>query len=136
MGDPTKDLNGNRPFEERVFARFDAMEEYLRSLDARVEVIESRGYDTKPIWERALKEILETRAELGETRAELAGLTTNVAAVETRMGGLEEEVNELRRYIKREVANRLDQIQVIQLENRQDIRDVERRLDKVEPRLA
>jgi len=33
-----------------------------------VQILESRSYDTKPIWERALKEILETRQELGETR--------------------------------------------------------------------
>ena len=145
----TKDLDGERPFEERVFARFDAIDEFLRSLDARVQILdsrvqsldsrvesldsrvqilESRAYDTKPIWDRALKEILETRSELGETRSELAGLATKLAAVETRMIAVEQEVGDLRRYIKREVANRLDQIQLVHLENRQDLRDFDKRI--------
>ena len=80
----TKDPDGKKSFEERVFARFDAMdarfdaiEEFLRSLDSRVqnidshvEVLESKAYDTKPIWERALKEIVDTRREL--TRRSIA----------------------------------------------------------------
>jgi len=118
----TKDFDGNRPFEERVFARFDAVDEYLRTLDSRVQnldsrvqVLESRAYDTKPIWERALKEILESRLEFGE---------------------LKTEVNELKREVKREVTNRLDQIQSIQLGNRVDIRDSQDRIDKLESRLA
>jgi hypothetical protein len=64
--DPTKDLKSTS-FEERVFARFDAM-------DARLERLESRSYDTKPIWERALKEIADTRAELGEVKKELVDM--------------------------------------------------------------
>lgn len=74
----TRNLDGDKPFEERVFARFDGIEEYLRrldsrvqvldsrvaSLDSRVQVLESRAYDTKPIWERALKEIADTRYDL------------------------------------------------------------------------
>ena len=118
----TKDFDGNRPFEERVFARFDAVDEYLRTLDSRVQnldsrvqVLESRAYDTKPIWERALKEILESRLEFGK---------------------LKTEVNELKREVKREVTNRLDQIQSIQLGNRVDIRDAQDRIDKLESRLA
>lgn len=52
---PTKDLNGNKSFEERVFARFDALDDYLRDMDSRVQMLESKAYDTKPIWERALR---------------------------------------------------------------------------------
>jgi chromosome segregation ATPase len=123
----TENLDGDRSFQDRVFARFDALEVYLKNidsrvqnldsrvqsldsrvqsldsrvqsldsrvqnldsrvesldarvqsldsrvqnldarvqnLDARVQVLESRAYDTKPIWENALKEIVETRREL------------------------------------------------------------------------
>src|SRR2546430_17332584 len=95
----TKDLNGDRPFEERVFARFDGIETYLRSLDKRVQLLESRSYDTKPIWERALKEILEGRLEFGELKAEMVGVKNKVTELET-------EVNELKREVKREVTNR------------------------------
>lgn len=51
-----------RSFEERVFARFDALDNALttglRELDARLQKLEARAYDTKPIWEQALKEII------------------------------------------------------------------------------
>lgn len=91
--DRTRDLPDNRSFEERVFARFDAMEARfesmearfesrfaamdarfdamdvrfdavdarLDSLDTRVQTLEARAYDTKPIWERALAEILNVK---------------------------------------------------------------------------
>lgn len=67
----------SRSFEERVFARFDALdarmdrmgarldklEAQLDALDARLQTLEQKAYDTKPVWERALAEILA----LGET---------------------------------------------------------------------
>jgi chromosome segregation ATPase len=124
----TSDLNGDRPFEERVFARFDGIEEYLRSLDSRVgsldsrvQVLESRAYDTKPIWERALKEILETRLELKETRDEVK--QTRVELKDTRY-----DLNTF----KRDVADRLDQIQKVVLETRIGLRQAHERIDGLE----
>ncbi len=78
----TQNIDGGRSFEERVFARFDALDSTLRDLNDRLQKLEARAYDTKPIWEQALKEILETRCELSkrldrieaiahETRADL-----------------------------------------------------------------
>ena len=124
----TNDLDRTRPFEERVFARFDAIDQNLRSLDSRlqtldsrvetldsrvetldsrvqsldsrVQVLESRAYDTKPIWERALKEIGDTRYALNE--------------------------------FKREVTERLDQIQMVVLENRVGLRRAHERIDDLE----
>jgi hypothetical protein len=55
----TRDLADNRSFEERVFARFDEMEGRFDGLDTRVQALEARALDRKPIWERALAEILE-----------------------------------------------------------------------------
>jgi chromosome segregation ATPase len=112
----TNDLDGKRSFEDRVFVRFDALEAYLKtldsrvqsldsrvqsldsrmqSLDSRVEVLESRAYDTKPIWENALKEIVDTRRELTrrldrieamvlETRAGLSEAEDRLDRLETR----------------------------------------------------
>jgi hypothetical protein len=69
----TQDLTGGdgRSFEERVMARFDAIDTRFTAIDSslqdvntRLEKLEAREYDTKPIWERALKEIAETRREL------------------------------------------------------------------------
>lgn len=71
----TRDLPGaeGRPFEERAFARFDALDSSLRDLgaglrdlDAWMQRREARAYDTKPIWEQALKEIVETRRQLSK----------------------------------------------------------------------
>lgn len=70
-----RDLPDNRSFEERVFARFDAIDvrfdgvdvrfdsvnAQLDGLDIRVQALEARALDTKPIWERALTEILEVK---------------------------------------------------------------------------
>jgi hypothetical protein len=60
----TQNMNGGRFFEERVFARFDALDSTLKDLDSRLQILEEKAYDTKPIWERALQEILEMRREL------------------------------------------------------------------------
>jgi len=58
----TRDLQDKSSFEDRVFARFDAMEarfdRRFDGLDTRVQALEARTLDTKPIWERALAEIL------------------------------------------------------------------------------
>ena len=110
-------MNGKRPFEETVFARFDALDlsmrdmgSHLRSVDSRLQKLEIRAddtnsrlqklevraYDTNPIWEQALKEIVETR---------------------------------------RELSRRLDRIEAVTYETRSDLRDAEDRLDKIEPRL-
>jgi chromosome segregation ATPase len=115
MNDQNTDpMNGKRPFEERVFARFDAIEarfdavdarfdgvdSSVRDLDSRVQKLEIRAYDTKPIWEQGLKEIIETKREVLETR--------------------------------RELSKRLDRMDAIVKENRADMRDAEDRLDKLE----
>jgi chromosome segregation ATPase len=42
-------------------ARFDAVDARLAGLDTRVQVLEAKAYDTKPIWERALAEILNVK---------------------------------------------------------------------------
>ena len=144
----TRDLNGDRPFEERVFARFDGIEKYLRSLDSRVgsldsrvQVLESRSRDTKPIWERALKEILETRIELKETRDELKG---EIKEIRVELKETRDEVKDLRgevkdlRYdlntFKREVTARLDEIQMVVIENRVVVRRAHERIDALEPK--
>jgi hypothetical protein len=76
--EPTQNVSGadGRSFEERVFARFDALETTMSSgfqeLDARLQKLEARSYDTKPIWEQALKEIADTRRELVDLRRQVS----------------------------------------------------------------
>ena len=119
VSDQTTDaMNGKRPFEERVFARFDALDSSMRDIDLRLQSVDSRvqnlevrandtnsrlqklevrAYDTKPIWEQALKEIVDTR---------------------------------------RELSKRLDRIEAVVYETRSDLRDVEDRVEKIEPKPA
>ena len=62
----------------------------------RLQTQEIRACDTKPIWEQALKEIVETRRELStrldrieaiarETRAGLRDLKDRLVKIETRL---------------------------------------------------
>jgi hypothetical protein len=103
----TDPMSGKRPFEERVFDRFDAVDSAIRNLDwrlqtlevraddtnSRLQTLEVRAYDTKPIWEQVLKEIMEARGELSKG---------------------------------------LDRIEAVVYETRSGWRDVEDRLDKIE----
>jgi chromosome segregation ATPase len=98
----TENMDGGRSFEDRVFLRFDTLDASIRNLnervlnldssvhdlDARVQKLEARSFDTKPIWERALNEIVETRRELSQTRRELSRRLDRIESVvlETRAG--------------------------------------------------
>ena len=59
-------LGSNRSSEERVFARFDAIDARLNSMDSRLEKLEAKQYDTKPVWERALAQIADLHREMNE----------------------------------------------------------------------
>jgi chromosome segregation ATPase len=114
----TQNLTDGRSFEERVFARFDALdarfnsmesrfdrvEAGLRDLDARVQRLEEesarRAVETKPIWERVLKEIVDTRRELTHTRRELT----------RRLDRFESTVLEVRASMS-EAEDRLEQLE-------------------------
>ena len=109
----TRDLSASRSFEERVFARFDAMDgrfnavdarfdrvdARLDGLDVRVQTLEAKALDTKPIWERALSEILEVRKGVEDLNRKVDVLTLDVMQmradqrrVEKRLDGLESRV--------------------------------------------
>ncbi|HVG30370.1 MAG TPA: hypothetical protein VM864_11760 [Pyrinomonadaceae bacterium] len=47
-----------------INARIDIIDSRLDGMGSRLERLEARDYDTKPIWERALKEIADTRGEM------------------------------------------------------------------------
>ena len=106
----TRDLQDNRSFEERVFARFDTMDARfdlvdarfdrvdarLDGLDIRVHALEARALETKPIWERALTEILEVKKGVEDLNRKIDVLNQDVLQVradqrrvEKRMDGLE-----------------------------------------------
>lgn len=64
----TKEMDGARSLLERILARLDSMDARLQALEERAE---RQAIETKPLWERALAEIVETRSELGAFRREV-----------------------------------------------------------------
>ena len=137
----TRELLDRRSFEERVFARFDAMEARsssmemrfdglnarfdametrfdgvetqlekrfraidrrfdgvetrLDSLDVRLQVLEAKALDTKPIWERALVEILEVRKGVEDINRKLDVLNQDVLQVRADQRRVEKRMDEL-----------------------------------------
>jgi hypothetical protein len=89
----TQNISDGRSFEERVFARFDAMDARLNDIDARLQVLERKAYDTKPIWERAIKEIADMRREFTKRLDRVEAVTLETRAglrdVEDRLERLE-----------------------------------------------
>jgi chromosome segregation ATPase len=127
--EPTKDLPDRRSFEERVFARFDAV-------DSRLEKLESRSYDTKPVWERALTEILETRQDVVEVKSRVGVLETEVASMRTDYGTIRSEFEDLKRELIRQLSRRLDLVLKTMFDQRDDLRDAEDRIRQLETKLA
>ena len=79
----THDMPDGRSFEERVFARFDAMDARFDAIDTRLQKLETeaerRAVETKPIWERALAEILEVRQGLEGFRVETSDALRDIS---------------------------------------------------------
>ena len=130
--EPTKDLSGKKSFEDRVFARFDSVDARFDTIDARLKKLESRSYDTKPIWQRALARIMETGLEIGEIKKNVGVIETKVAMIETEVAGMKtnyagirNELTDVRRELRHDIKQTLDLILKFLLEDRQDIRDVE-----------
>jgi archaellum component FlaC len=105
----TKEMNGGRSFEERVFARFDALDNRLNDIESRFEKLEHQAErqaaETKPMWERALAEIMEVKNDVRE--------------VNERVGNVERKIDSLA----------LDILQV-----RADQRRLDKRVDDIELR--
>ena len=70
----------------------------IRNMDTQLEKLEIRAYDTKPIWERALKEIVETRRELTRRLDKIEAIVLKTRAdlsdVEDRLDGIERKPGE------------------------------------------
>lgn len=134
--EPTRKLPDARSFEERVFARFD-------SIDARLEKLEARNYDTKPIWERALAAIMETGLEVGEIKAKVGVIEEKVQAIETEISDIKtdqrtmrNELVDVRRELRHPIGDRIDMILKFLIEDREDIRDAEGRIRELESKMA
>jgi outer membrane murein-binding lipoprotein Lpp len=117
----TQNLPDTRSFEERVFARFDAVDAGLRDLNGRVERLEAeserRAVDTKPIWERAL--------------AEIVAVSQKVDGLERKVDALQEEVAVISRKVDA-IEHHLEVIAIDMLGLRGKQRGLEARMDKLD----
>ena len=120
--EPTQHMPDNRSFEERVFARFDALEASFNSridgLDARLtsleEKVDQRLKETRPIWEQVLVRLDAMDARFDKFDARLARVEKNVD------------------YLKRKA--RIYDEDILTWQNRQD--DMEERVSKLESESA
>jgi archaellum component FlaC len=62
----------------RILARLDSIDARLDNVGQRLERLEARAYDTKPIWERALAEIIEIGKRLESLDRRFSILTDDV----------------------------------------------------------
>ena len=94
--DTTQKLPGGPSFEERVFARFDGIDARFDAIDARLQALEDQGHqfdarlhtletqaeqralETKPIWERALAEILEVKENVADLDRKFSVITEDI----------------------------------------------------------
>jgi len=109
----------------------------------RLEKLESRSFDTKPIWERALKEIMETRLEVGDLKKQFSVVEKKVDAVETEIlglrrdySGLRGELVETQRDFKMKLTRRLDLVLTSLVDTRDGMREADERLTQLESKLA
>jgi len=91
----TQNMNGSRSFEERVFARFDALDSTLKDLDARLQKLEAKSYDTKPIWERALAEILAMSQKLDTVERKLNVLSQDMLTMRADQTRIEDRMDRI-----------------------------------------
>lgn len=128
----TRELPDRASFEQRVFARFDSIDARFDGVEARLEKLESHSYETKPIWERALKEILETQLEVGVLKSKIEGIETKVEAIEMKI----EQLVESQRDFKVKITRRIDLTLEVMVDNRDAWRNSDARLSQLESRLA
>jgi vacuolar-type H+-ATPase subunit I/STV1 len=94
----TDEMNGKRPFEDRVFARFDALDSAMQETKCqfqnreRFQKLEIWTHDPEPIWEQVFKEIAETRRELSERLDRIEAI---VNETRSRMRDVKDRLNKM-----------------------------------------
>jgi hypothetical protein len=90
--DTTHKMPEGFSFEQEVLARLDAIDGRLRALE---EQSERRAMETKPIWERALAEIVEVKQSLGNVERKIDVLSRDIIQVRADQTYLEGRIEKL-----------------------------------------
>jgi hypothetical protein len=88
----TENISATRSFEERILARLDSIDSRLQVLE---EQSERRAMETKPIWERALAEILELRESAGNIERKIDGLSRDMIQLRADQSRVENRLDKL-----------------------------------------
>ena len=97
------------PFERMVIQRFDQIDGRLDQIDVRLdhidmqqgdtnerlEKLEAKALDTRPIWERALAEILEVKEHLELIEEANGVLNRDIVKVRARQERFEKRIDEI-----------------------------------------
>ena len=130
--DKTKNMNNSRSFEERVFARFDTVDERFQRIEGNVEIrirkLEARQYDTKPIWEQVLVALAEINTRLDKMDARFDGIDARLDKMDARFDKQDTVLDNGFRSVER----KMDVLNKYFLETRADQRYLDDRLEKLE----
>jgi len=88
----TKEMDDAKPILERILRRLDSMDERLQRLEQQDE---RRAMDTKPIWERALAEILEVKESVRIVDRKLSVMNDELLEVKADQRRLESRVDDI-----------------------------------------
>ncbi len=93
----TQEQNGARPFEERVLSM---LSEMRADFNTRLERLEAKQYDTKPIWQQALTEIMQANKRLEDFDVRFDRMESDVAKTRSEMLSLRADFKEFRAHFK------------------------------------
>jgi chromosome segregation ATPase len=104
--DKTAEVNNSKSFQDRVFARFDTIDERfervegrLSTVEIRIGKLEDRQYDTKPIWEQALAAIAETNkvmlAGFDEFRRQFESINARLDSMDARIYSIDARIDSI-----------------------------------------
>ncbi|HEV8135038.1 MAG TPA: hypothetical protein VGP85_10195 [Pyrinomonadaceae bacterium] len=133
--DKTKEMNGSKSFEERVFERFERIEGRLVNVEIKISKLEERQYDTKPIWEQVLVAIAEINSRLASMDGRFDAMDARFDAIDARFDRVDSRFDKLETDMDdgfRRVARKMEMLNDSFLEMQADQRYLDRRLEKIE----
>lgn len=90
--DSTKDMSIGRSLAEIILTRLDAIESRLEKLEHQAE---RQAIETKPIWERALAEIMGVKNDVRNVERKVELLHSDMLQFRADQLGLERRVDEI-----------------------------------------
>lgn len=85
--DPTKDLPGATPFEQRVLAEFAALNRRMTVLEDRVD---ARLRETRPIWEGVQTRLAAIEEAINDIRSQMKLVVKDLFKTRARVEDLED----------------------------------------------